>query len=234
MENMRIKVYMVDVRFPRWVRPALAAAGVALVLVGLSAFVYAAAVKGQPDYKDGDVLTAASLNDHLAALQDQIKPFPPKTVVFATLSAADLADASQFQATGLGVGNYLGWAVCNGNNGTADLTGRFPRMVATGAGAKGGEDTNSHTHDRGNHQHQENIGWDGNFYFGKDDSDKLPFDGSVVESGLTISAASVTTIGANWSGRFAKTRTDGSGNTEVPSDTENRPAFYELVPLCKI
>ncbi len=33
---------------------------------------------------------------------------------------------ANFDGTGLGVGERLGWAICNGNNGTVDRRGRFP------------------------------------------------------------------------------------------------------------
>lgn len=36
----------------------------------------------------------------------------------------DPAQESNFDGTGLGTGSFQGWAICNGNNGTNDLTGR--------------------------------------------------------------------------------------------------------------
>jgi hypothetical protein len=69
---MKIKVYVIDVRLPRWLRRALLFGAVPLALLGLSALVYASAVTGQPDFNDGDILTAAALNAHLGALQNQI------------------------------------------------------------------------------------------------------------------------------------------------------------------
>jgi hypothetical protein len=73
-------------------------------------------------------------------------------VLLATLLAADLANTKNFSANGLGAGSYLGWAVRNGNNGTANLSGKFPRLSATGAGLTGGSDTLP------DHQHQTDIG----------------------------------------------------------------------------
>jgi hypothetical protein len=69
---MRVKVYVVDIPFPRWVRRALFWGGVPLAIIGLGALVYAAAVKGQLDFFDGQVLSAKDMNDHLAELQKQI------------------------------------------------------------------------------------------------------------------------------------------------------------------
>jgi hypothetical protein len=69
---MKIKVYVIDVRLPRWVRRVLVFGAVPLAILGLGALVYASAVNGQPDFNDGDVLTAAALNAHLGALQGQI------------------------------------------------------------------------------------------------------------------------------------------------------------------
>ncbi len=48
--------------------------------------------------------------------------------------------ASNFDPTGLGTGDWLGWAICNGNNGTRDRSGRvgmqysstYPTLGATG------------------------------------------------------------------------------------------------------
>lgn len=74
-----------------------------------------------------------------------VGPVPPKGIVWANISAADIA--AYF--TG-GLGNtgeaYEGWAICDGNNGTPNLSDRFVRAKVTGAGATGGADTMAHTH----------------------------------------------------------------------------------------
>ncbi len=53
----------------------------------------------------------------------------PGRVVGFELSAADLIDDTKFvtsgTTTGLGVGDYLGWAYCNGNNDTTDRVAEF-------------------------------------------------------------------------------------------------------------
>jgi hypothetical protein len=61
---------------------------------------------------------------------------------------------SSFDGTGLGTGVLLGWALCNGNNGTPNLRNRF--VVGAGAtyavGATGG--TTTHKHGIGSHKHR--------------------------------------------------------------------------------
>ena len=215
---MRIKVYIVEVKAPRCVRRTLVLGGAAIAILGLSALVYAAAVNGQPDYNNGETLTAASLNARFAALQNQAPP--PNSVVLTTLSAADLADTTKFSATGLGAGAHLGWAVCNGNNGTANLAGRFPRMITTGAGTTGGEDANSHAHAAGSITAM----IDGNdTYIYYHTTTAQQWAGNRFSSG-----------GWNPGGNYYTSGVSTQGVTESASDAENRPAFYELVPLCKI
>jgi hypothetical protein len=69
---------------------------------------------------------------------------PLKGIICANLSAADIA--ANFVA-GLGtVGTYVGWAICDGGNGTPNLTDKFIRSKVTGAGATGGADAVAHTH----------------------------------------------------------------------------------------
>lgn len=50
---------------------------------------------------------------------------PPRTIIAADVTAGDLA--SSFDATGLGIvaGPYDGWAICNGENDTPDLSSTF-------------------------------------------------------------------------------------------------------------
>jgi len=58
-----------------------------------------------------------------------------------------------FDATGLGTGPLVGWALCNGNNGTPNLSNRFVRSTVTsgGLGVTGG--TTTHTHIVDSHSH---------------------------------------------------------------------------------
>ncbi len=57
--------------------------------------------------------------------EDYTFPFSPIMMVYD-----DPTDATKFDQTGgdkgLGLGTYTGWALCNGNNGTIDLRGKFP------------------------------------------------------------------------------------------------------------
>jgi hypothetical protein len=72
---------------------------------------------------------------------------PPKGIIWANLSADDIADS--FDANGLGNRGsfYDGWQICNGSNGSPDIRDRFVRTSGTGAGATGGSDSSAHTHD---------------------------------------------------------------------------------------
>jgi len=62
---------------------------------------------------------------------------PENGIVFASLSAANVS--AYFDANGLGDerGPYDGWAICNGNNGTPDLTDSMVRADVAGAGGSG-------------------------------------------------------------------------------------------------
>jgi hypothetical protein len=62
---------------------------------------------------------------------------PPSGVIMVSLTTAQVT--ANFDATGLGnrAGPYAGWAICNGNNGTPNLSSDLVRMNVTGAGATG-------------------------------------------------------------------------------------------------
>ena len=157
---------------------------------------------------------------------------PPKTVIFSWLSSTDIA--SNF-TNGVGTGDYLGWAICNGSNGTPNLAGRFPRMITTGAGSIGGEDSNNHYHGMNNHTH--NAG---------SLVSQITVEGSTIymnRTGGGFGYSHITSTGASaWQSGTSGSQpvmsgTTGTPNTNqsgTPSDVENRPAYYELVPLCKI
>jgi hypothetical protein len=87
-----------------------------------------------------DVRTGTPLDGRLKGL------VPPKSILGAYLSAEDVA--ANFDETGLGKpdSSYAGWAICNGENGTPSLEGRFTRMSTIAAGAVGGNDSSEHTH----------------------------------------------------------------------------------------
>jgi len=70
---MKIKVYVIDVKMPSWVRRALVYAAIPAVILGLGALAYSAV--SVPTFTDGAVLTAAPLNQlgqGITDLQSQI------------------------------------------------------------------------------------------------------------------------------------------------------------------
>jgi hypothetical protein len=85
---------------------------------------------------------------HLKSFLDSVAravtlALPPSEVRFFKLSAAEVT--ANFDATGKGNmgGPYDGWAICNGQNGTDDMSDLFPRCSTTGAGGTGGSSTTS-------------------------------------------------------------------------------------------
>lgn len=68
---------------------------------------------------------------------------PSKTVLSVNLTAPNIT--SYFDGTGLGLatGLWYGWAICNGSNGTPNLSSKFPRLTAGAAGTTGGSDSGS-------------------------------------------------------------------------------------------
>jgi hypothetical protein len=86
---MKIKVYVVDVKMPRWLRRAFVFAGVPAVILGLGALVYAALPAPVPTFTDGTVLSAApltslgtditNLDTRLAAVEASISSIPKIT-----------------------------------------------------------------------------------------------------------------------------------------------------------
>lgn len=138
---------------------------------------------------------------------------PPKGIVMASLSSAEVS--THFDATGLGNngGKYEGWAICNGNNGAPNLTDRFVRVSATAAGATGGSDSSAHTHSIA-HGHDEKA-TDG------------PSETFEVQAGVGATVASEAhTHNADVE--------DSSDNSGAASVTDNRPAFYTLVALMRL
>jgi len=101
---MKIKVYVIDVKMPRWVRRAVVLLVAPLVVLGIGALVHASLPAAVPTFVEGAVLTAAQLNqlgqditdldNRLVATQQQIPAAPP----FAVLESA--SDANQTAAFG--------------------------------------------------------------------------------------------------------------------------------------
>ena len=189
---------------------------------------------------------AGLLRDYMIGLKSErapgrVQPF--------WLSAAELADDTKFCQTGanigLGVGDYLGWAKCDGNGGRpAGIDGTFPRWSLAGhdaAGASGGADSSAHTHSTPagtsgstaidvtqmpSHRHtlQHNgtdiiyAGAPGGGNFG------VPNDTSAAE-GLALSYTG---------GGLGHTHTTPAGTSGAASATDNRPAFKSWVPLMRV
>jgi hypothetical protein len=173
--------------------------------------------------------SAAVAASAAGALDTRIKAMvPPKTVITAYLMAADIS--ANFDATGLGKsGAYAGWAICNGNNQTPNLDGRFMRINQAGAGALGGADTIAahthaidhdhaaftsgaeagHTHTTPNHLHTLPMGFDGNNAFFISDSAGLPIFGSTVMT-ENHSALAIPAI-RNGLARIVTTDSSGAG-----------------------
>lgn len=125
------------------------------------------------------------------------------------------------------------WAICDGNNGTPDLRGKFVRCVPnnmTDPGTTGGESTHQlttaeipqHTHSWSESDHDHTLAVQvGNQNNGNGSPDLISFTGSTdpKTSGLSTS-------------------TESSGVTlnNAGSDTahENEPANYEVVYIMKV
>jgi hypothetical protein len=168
---------------------------------------------------------------------------PPNGVIGAYLTAAQVG--SFFDATGKGKGDYAGWAICNGNNGTPLLNGKFPRFSTSAAGATGGADSSAHTHSIAhNHTNTDNHVLT---------TAQLPAHahsvGVVPEYvGAGAGAYNVLTNAVpplDWQDRNATANTGSgsphfhtianyTGNSGAASATDNRPAYAELVPLMRI
>lgn len=186
---------------------------------------------------------------------------PPKGIVMCNLSAQDVAD--YFDATGLGLVRklYEGWAICNGSNGTPSLDGKFPRFEVASAGTTGGSDSASHTHaidhDHGSFTsgagsaHTHSVGLTADATYTGDS--KVLTDGAteVHMTGESTAPGSrmlyeISNAGAAWTSNYASSMTSESAHThstDVPaltgtsgaaSASDNRPAYFELVPLMRL
>ena len=148
---------------------------------------------------------------------------PIKGIIFAYLTAQNIID--YFDATGLGdAGSFIGWAICNGSNGTPDGRGKFFRLPdawTTGAGATGGNDAVAHTHTGGS------LCADIDFftnaikynYAAHNSTAKYKFNPTQSGSDDTSALTAGVVV---------------SGTTSGASNTENRPAYVELVALMRV
>lgn len=171
---------------------------------------------------------AGALDTRLASLM------PPKAVVYAALTAAEVTAA--FDASGLGKapGAYAGWAICNGANGTPNLANKFVRTSVTASGAVGGSDTVAahshaidhdhaaftsgaeagHTHATPAHQHLLPIGVDANNYFWAVDAGNAPLYGNIVTTVLrSVPGTGGAASFGSGPARLAYSDNAGAGNT---------------------
>ncbi len=174
----------------------------------------------------------AAAGSNLAAELDQL--MPPKSIVATYLTGPEIS--ARFSGTGLGNADtaYEGWAICNGNNGTPNLAGRFLRFNATAAGATGGSDTSphthgidhdhasftsgsesGHTHPTPNHQHVLPFGYDGSAFYYAVDASLTPIFGSTV--GTMDRATPGFYATGNGATRLGFTADDGGSTTGASS-----------------
>jgi len=85
---MRIKVYTIELKLPRWLKRTLAAGAAAAALAGVGAVVRAASVPSLTVFNPGDTLSAASINANFKALQDAVNA--PVTVPATSVTAGAL------------------------------------------------------------------------------------------------------------------------------------------------
>jgi hypothetical protein len=200
--------------------------------------------------------------------------FPLSGIINSYLSAADIA--ANFDSTGKGIKKtYIGWAICNGSNGTPNLASKFIRESVTASGATGGSDTQAaHTHAM---PHDHDINHDhGVFNSGSESShthtggslcadidfftnaikykyashnstamykfnptqsgssDTSALTAGVVVDGTTDSGSShLHTVDVPALGAY-NTGASSNPNTGTLAATDNKPAYFELVPLMRI
>jgi microcystin-dependent protein len=143
--------------------------------------------------------------------------------------------AWSFDATGLGTGALTGWALCNGNNGTPNLGGRFVAAATTSAdvGTTGGanavtltqSELPAHIHSLtvnavGDHTHGVPIPWTGAPVV-----NTVSYAGNVSGSSL---GAMLTEPGGG------HTHTGSIGSTGSGKSFDNRPAFNTLAFIMKL
>lgn len=182
---------------------------------------------------------------------------PAGVVIPAYLTAAQVT--GYFSSTGLGLANqpYEGWAICNGSNGTPNLDGKFPRFETSAAGSSGGSDTNDHTHnvDPGSftsgaeaaHTHAARgtlyaaINMDTAALFADHVAQSFTPDttATLASSGDATAQAAAVVVGGSTAAGSSHTHSidvpiTATGGVVGASATENRPAYYELVPVMRL
>lgn len=129
-----------------------------------------------------------------------------------------------FDTTGRGRDGrkWQGWAIANGQNGTDDYRGVFPRFSVVAALGTGGSDSSAHIHDDGTLAAaiKASGGAPGSLIFGP--------------SGANFTPTQIMYPGASAGYVVATPGTDVYGNTGPASATDNRPAYKEVVPVVKL
>ncbi|GIV41740.1 MAG: hypothetical protein KatS3mg034_1050 [Vicingaceae bacterium] len=149
-----------------------------------------------------------------------------------------------FDATGLGIGNLTGWALCNGNNGTPDLSDRFVMGTTLSGNLLNTGGNNflnlsianlpSHNHsisNDGNHNHTVSARFHGQDNEGGDNCSSNLFYGDDNAWPSCINPATAT-FNTSLSGMHNHGGATGNTGGNVPFD--NRPAYIQLAFIMKL
>lgn len=167
----------------------------------------------------------------------QLVGYPYRGVALVALTADEITQWFDVDGLGLASGPYRGWGICNGNDGRPSLDGKFPRFATTAAGGTGGSDSSAHAHSTPAHAH------DGTGLFAH--VDISPAGGQVLleraahaftsTHEATATSASASAVARTNAAIVAgTTAADGAGTSGAASASDNRPAFYELVPVMRV
>lgn len=100
---MKIKVYVVDVKLPRWARRALVFGAIPALILGLGALVHAMSVD---PFTAGEVLTAESLNSRFSKIAANVpvvsewKPYTATLVSSATTGTVTATTNARYRRVG--------------------------------------------------------------------------------------------------------------------------------------
>ena len=138
---------------------------------------------------------------------------PVGGVVWCNLTAQNIADYFDIDGRGLAVTPYDGWHICNGNNSTPSMSAKFLRSSVTAAGGTGGSDSSAHTHDM-SHIH-------------------TSFETDAPSATAEVAAGVGSTVASSDHTHSAQAPIF-EDNTGAASVTDNKPAYFELVPLIRV
>lgn len=134
-------------------------------------------------------------------------------VVWCNLTAQNIADYFDADGRGLASKPYDGWHICNGNNSTPSMSAKFLRSSVTAAGGTGGSDSSAHTHAIDHDHPSANTG--------------SPSFTVEVQAGVGTTVASDGHLHAFDVASIA-------GSSGAASASDNKPAYFELVPLIRV